>query len=71
MVSGRRVIKALTRAGFAVVGRRGSHVRLKRVTDRAYIVVVSDYKELARGTLLSIIPQAGLTREEFIFLLGK
>ena len=39
VVSGRRVIKALTRAGFAVVGRRGSHVRLKKVTDSVYIPV--------------------------------
>ena len=58
-MSGRRVIKALIRDGFAVVGRRGSHIGLKRVTDRTYIVIVSDHRELARGTLLSIIRQAG------------
>jgi predicted RNA binding protein YcfA (HicA-like mRNA interferase family) len=66
VVSGRKVIKALARGGFAVVGRRGSHVRMKKMAERAYIVVVSDHRELARGTLLSIIRQAGLTREEFL-----
>ena len=71
MVSGRRVIKALTRGGFAVVGRRGSHVRLKKVADKVYIVVVPDHRELARGTLLSVIRPAGLTREEFLDLLEK
>jgi predicted RNA binding protein YcfA (HicA-like mRNA interferase family) len=58
-------------AGFSVVGRKGSHIRLKRTTDRVYIVVVPDHRELARGTLLSIIRQAGYAREEFIELLRK
>jgi predicted RNA binding protein YcfA (HicA-like mRNA interferase family) len=71
VVSGRRVIKALTRAGFSVVGRKGSHVRLKRVTDRAHVVIVPDHKELARGTLLSVIRQSGLNREEFLALLKR
>lgn len=69
MASGRRVVKALARAGFGVVGRRGSHIRLKKVAKKAYIV--PDHSELARGTLLSIIRQAGLTREEFLALLKE
>ena len=32
VVSGHEVIKALTKAGFEVVGRKGSHVRLKKKT---------------------------------------
>ena len=71
MVSGRRVVKALARAGFGVVGRRGSHIRLKKVAEKAYIVIVPDHSELARGTLFSIIRQAGLTREEFLALLKE
>jgi len=30
VVSGREVIKALAKAGFQVVGRKGSHIRLKK-----------------------------------------
>ncbi len=71
MVSGRRVVKALVRAGFAFVGRRGSHIRLKRVAGPTRIVIVPDHKELAPGTLLSIIRQAGFTREEFLALIKK
>jgi predicted RNA binding protein YcfA (HicA-like mRNA interferase family) len=71
VVSGRRVVRVLVQAGFSVVGRKGSHIRLKRTTDRVYIVVVPDHRELARGTLLSIIRQAGYAREEFIELLRK
>jgi predicted RNA binding protein YcfA (HicA-like mRNA interferase family) len=29
-LSGRQVVKALSKAGFEVVGRKGSHVRLKK-----------------------------------------
>ena len=30
VISGREIVKVLTRIGFAIVGRKGSHVRLKR-----------------------------------------
>ena len=50
VVSGRQVIKALTRAGFEVAGRKGSHVKLKkRVDDKVFVVIVPDHAELARG----------------------
>jgi predicted RNA binding protein YcfA (HicA-like mRNA interferase family) len=31
--SGRQVVKALSNAGFEIVGRKGSHVRLKKKTS--------------------------------------
>jgi len=70
VVSGHEVIKALTKAGFEVVGRRGSHVRLKKKTpNKTYIVIVPLHPEIKMGTLKSILRQAGLTREEFIELI--
>ena len=72
LVSGRRVIKALPKAGFLVAGRKGSHVRLKKkVDDRVFVVIVPDHAELARGTLKSILRQANMTREEFLRLLEE
>jgi len=70
-VSGRDVIKALAEIGFIVVGRRGSHVRLKKKDEKTLIVIVPDHKELARGTLKSILRQANLSREEFLEILEK
>jgi len=68
--SGREAVKALRRVGFEIVGRKGSHIRLKKKTDRqVFIVIVPDHRELARGTLISIIQQSGLTREEFLKML--
>jgi len=65
------VIKALAKIGFEIVGRRGSHVRLKRKDGKTLIVIVPDHKELARGTLRSILRQANLSREELLELLEK
>ncbi|GBC96536.1 hypothetical protein HRbin16_02342 [bacterium HR16] len=68
VVSGRQCIKALTKAGFVVARQRGSHVVLYRDEPPAQ-VTVPDHRELDRGTLRSIIRQAGLTIEEFVELI--
>lgn len=70
-MSGRELIKALAKIGFTVVGRRGSHIRLKRKDGKTLIVIVPDHNELTRGTLKSVLRQANLSREEFLALLGK
>lgn len=70
VLSGRDVIKALHKAGFEVVGQKGSHIRMKRRRpDRVRIVIVPDHKEIPRGTLGSILRQAGLSKQEFLSLL--
>ena len=72
VISGHQVIKALSKAGFKVVGRRGSHIRLKKKTPiKTYIVIVPIHPEIKRGTLNSILRQAGLTREELLKLIEK
>ncbi len=70
VLSGRKVIRALTKAGFSLEARKGSHVKLKkRVDGRVLVVIVPDHVELARGTLQSILRQANLDKEEFLKLL--
>jgi len=72
LVSGREVIKALSKAGFEVVGRKGSYVRLKKKTQiKTYIVIVPLHSEIKRGTLKSILRQAGLTTNEFLKILKR
>jgi predicted RNA binding protein YcfA (HicA-like mRNA interferase family) len=68
VVSGRECVKALEKAGFHVDRQKGSHIMLYR-DDPAILVVVPNHKELDRGTLKSIIRQAGLSDEEFAKLL--
>jgi predicted RNA binding protein YcfA (HicA-like mRNA interferase family) len=65
------VIRALERAGFVVSRISGSHCRLVHSTDPARKVTIPLHgvSDLKRGTLRSIITQAGLTVAEFIALL--
>ncbi len=66
VVSGAEVVAALTKGGFVRVSQRGSHVKV-RSEDR--VAIVPMHRELAQGTLRSILRQAGLSREEFVALL--
>lgn len=66
----REIIKALGRAGFQVVGQRGSHIKLHGKREgMERTVIVPNYAEVPRGVLSSILRQAGLSREEFLALL--
>lgn len=62
-VSGRETLVALKRAGFSQVSQRGSHVKLSNNEGR--VVIVPMHRELAPGTLASILRQAGIGRSEF------
>jgi predicted RNA binding protein YcfA (HicA-like mRNA interferase family) len=70
VVTARDVIRALGRAGFIVSRTSGSHCRLIHATDPARKVTVPMHSgDLKRGTLRSIIAQAGLTVADFSALL--
>ncbi len=62
-ISGHDLIKILRKAGFEVVRQKGSHVSLKK---EHYRTVVPLHKELAKGTLLAILRQCGLTKENLL-----
>jgi len=69
--SGRDIVRALERAGFLVDRVVGSHHVMVHPQDsrRTVSVPVHGNRELKRGTLRSIIRQAGFSVEEFrIFL---
>ena len=60
------VIRALERAGFFLDHSTGSH-RYYRHPNRPGVVTVPFHRrEFKRGTLLAILKQAGLTREQFL-----
>lgn len=67
VVSDAQAVAALTKTGFEQVSQRGSHVKLRRADGR--VVIVPLHRELAIGTLRSIIRQSGLPVEEFVTLL--
>lgn len=70
VLSGREVIKLLAKVGFEPKRRKGSHVILvKETREGKKSVVIPDHKEIDKGTLVEIIRQAGLKRDEFLLLL--
>ena len=69
VLSGHDVIKILKKIGFEEKRQKGSHIILAKETEQGKrAVVVPNHKEIDKGTLLEIIRQAGLTREEFLKL---
>ena len=68
VVSGNDCVKALEKMGFYFKLQEGSHIVLRR-DDPFLQVVVPNHKELDRGTLRTIMRQAGMSIDEFTKLL--
>lgn len=68
-ISGRKVVKALTKIGYEQDRQRGSHIILRQTASPHRRVTVPDHREIAKGTLRAIIRGIGLTVDEFKDLL--
>ncbi|MEM2841495.1 MAG: type II toxin-antitoxin system HicA family toxin [Candidatus Bathyarchaeia archaeon] len=69
VVSGMEVVKALAKVGYEVDHQSGSHMILRHKDAPHRRLTIPRHSELAKGTLRTIIREAGLTVEEFIALL--
>jgi predicted RNA binding protein YcfA (HicA-like mRNA interferase family) len=69
VVSGREVVKALSKIGYTLDRERGSHMILRQNSTPFRRLTVPDHKEIAKGTLRAIIREAGLTVDQFKELL--
>ena len=69
VISGVKVVKALAKIGYEVDHQTGSHMILRHKEEPQRRLTVPNHDEIAKGTLLAIIKQGGLTREEFMDLL--
>ncbi len=62
----REVKRKLEAAGFTEVSQKGSHVKFARDTvEGTRTTTVPRHREVATGTLRSILRQAGLDADEF------
>ncbi len=68
VLSGAELVSLLEKNGFLVVRQKGSHTSLRK---DLYRTVVPLHDELAKGTLLAILKQCGLSREELKNMIGK
>ncbi|MDP3724602.1 MAG: type II toxin-antitoxin system HicA family toxin [bacterium] len=65
LYSGEKIVKAFIRAGFSVVSQKGSHVKMRGFRfGKLQTVIVPNHKEIAFGTLQSVLTQASMTFEE-------
>ena len=69
VLSGREVARAFCGGGWEMVRQRGSHMILVR-TGSIATLSVPDHREVAKGTLRSLIREADLSVEEFVALLS-
>ncbi len=72
ILSSKKIVSVLKKEGFEPAPKRGkgSHLAfVKKADGKSRLVIVPDKKEIPKGTLLSILDQAGLTKDEFMNIL--
>ena len=65
VISGRDAVVAFAKFGWTVARQAASHIILTK-TGEIVTLSVPDHKELAKGTLRSLIRAANLTVEQFV-----
>jgi predicted RNA binding protein YcfA (HicA-like mRNA interferase family) len=60
------IIAALSKKGFVFKSQKGSHAKY---TNGHHTVIIPIHNNIARGTLKSILIQAGIDLDEFVELL--
>jgi len=68
-LSGKEIIKALTKSGFETLRQRGSHVFLKHSDGRATVVPVHSGEKIGPGLLSKILRDVDMARDELKALL--
>jgi predicted RNA binding protein YcfA (HicA-like mRNA interferase family) len=68
VLSGRKTIRAFEKLGWQIARQRGSHIIMVREGENVTLYI-PDHKEVAKGTLRSLIRAAGITVDEFVRLL--
>lgn len=68
-LSGKQTVRVFEADGWRMVRQRGSHMILAKDGSMATLSV-PDHKEVAKGTLRSLIRSSGMTPDEFVRLSG-
>ena len=68
ILSGRKAVRAFEKLGWQIARQRGSHIIMVREGENVTLSI-PDHKEVAKGTLRSLIRAAGITVDEFTRLL--
>ena len=68
VLGGRKVVRAFEKSGWQIARQRGSHIIMVK-EGKNVTLSIPDHKEVAKGTLRSLIRAAGMTVDEFMRLL--
>lgn len=60
------IISILETFGFQKISQKGSHVKYRKEGNPARVVIIPMHSEVAKGTLKSILEQAGIDLEQFL-----
>lgn len=63
ILSSKEIIRVLEQNGFIFVSQKGSHKKFKK--EKRIVIVPHPKKEIPRGTLASIVRQAGIDKNDF------
>ena len=69
VVSGRKLVKALSKVGYLEDHQTGSHIILRHELPPHRRITIPNHAEIARGTLRGILRETGLTVGELRELL--
>jgi len=69
VLSAKKVCKVFEKQGYALDHQTGSHLILRKTDPPHRRLTIPNHKEIAKGTLMAIVRQAGLTLAEFKKLL--
>jgi predicted RNA binding protein YcfA (HicA-like mRNA interferase family) len=67
VLSGKELVRALSKIGFVPVRQKGSHVFMRHPDGRRSVVPL--HKEINKSTLMDILSQSKLKKEELLKLL--
>ena len=76
VVSGDQLIKLLLKLGYEIVRQKGSHVRLRKITEAGeHNITVPRHREIAKGTLNDILTRIAtwnnISKDKLIEILSK
>lgn len=69
VVSGQDALKAFQKIGYELDHQTGSHMILRNTQSPFRRLTIPNHREIAKGTLRSLIREAGLTVDQFVELL--
>ncbi len=66
----RKLIKIFEKQGYVIDRQKGSHVILLHPLSRRRLTIPMHTRDVPNGTLLAIVKDSGLTKEEFLKIIN-